>query len=236
MTGTAGGLEYHIPKNRLETLIDGIFAIAMTLLVLTINLPKPSAEQAQAVLPDLVFGLFPQVFLCIIAFLILAVFWLGHHRQFHFVETVDFGLLWINIFLLIFIVLIPFSTDIAGDYPDVAIAVLSFHVNILIVGLLFWVHWLHIAGSSHLQNLFPDQATIRLWMLQTALIPSVALCAILVSFLNPPRFPAGVSLCTRTLLFPAPLPFSMNREAEVSYGTRPSPPAGDKRAAGTKKG
>jgi uncharacterized membrane protein len=186
MTGTAGGPEYHIAKNRLETLIDGIFAIAMTLLVLTINLPKPSAEQAQAVLPDLVFGLFPQLFLCIIAFLILAVFWLGHHRQFHFVETVDPKLLWINIFLLIFIVLIPFSTDIAGDYPDVAIAVLSFHINILIVGLLFWVHWLHIAGSSHLRNLFPDKATIRLGMLQTVLIPSVALCAILVSFLSPP--------------------------------------------------
>lgn len=185
MTGTVDGFEYHIAKNRLETLIDGIFAIAMTLLVLTIALPKPSAEQAPAVLPGLIFRLFPQVFLCVIAFLVLAVFWLGHHRQFHFVQNVDPRLLWINIFLLIFIVLLPFSTDIAGDYPDVAIAVLTFHVNLFVVGLLFCVHWRHICSSSQLCDHSPDPSIIRLWYLQAALIPSIALLAILVSFLNP---------------------------------------------------
>jgi uncharacterized membrane protein len=199
MTGTADGFKYHIAKNRLETLIDGIFAIAMTLLVLTIVIPKPSAEQAAAVLPGLIFRLFPQVFLCIIAFLVLAVFWLGHHRQFHFVETVDPGLLWINIFLLIFIVLVPFSTDIAGDYPDVGIAVLTFHVNILIVGLLFCVHWHHISASSYLCNQSLDPSIIRLWYLQAALIPTVASLAILVSFFNP----SGSLL----IYFIAPVPY-----------------------------
>lgn len=197
--------EYHIAKNRLETLIDGIFAIAMTLLVLTIAIPKPAADQAQAVLPGLIFRLFPQLFLCIIAFLVLAVFWLGHHRQFHFVQTVDPGLLWINIFLLIFIVLVPFSTDIAGDYPDILIAALSFHVNILIVGLFFCLHWHHICGSPHLCGRTPDPSTIRTRYLQTALIPSIAFLGILASFVDP----SGSLL----VYFIAPVPYYLLHRA-----------------------
>jgi len=185
MNVTDGDLEYHIAKNRLETLIDGIFAIAMTLLVLTITIPRPSAEQAPAVLPGLILGLFPQLFLCIVAFLVLAVFWLGHHRQFHFVQTVDPTLLWINIFLLIFIVLLPFSTDIAGDYAGIGIAVLTFHVNVLVVGLLFCLHWHYICRSAHLCTRIPDPAAIRVRYLQAALIPAVAFLAILVSFVDP---------------------------------------------------
>jgi uncharacterized membrane protein len=185
MNGTDAEPEYHIAKNRLETLIDGIFAIAMTLLVLTVAIPKPSAELAPAVLPGLIFDLFPQLFLCIVAFLVLAVFWLGHHRQFHFVQMVDPTLLWINIFLLIFIVLIPFSTDIAGDYSDVAIAVLSFHVNVLIVGLFFCLHWHHISSSPHLCGHIPGPSAIRARYLETALIPAVAFLAILVTFIDP---------------------------------------------------
>jgi uncharacterized membrane protein len=185
MTGTAEESDYHIAKNRLETLIDGIFAIAMTLLVLMINVPKPSAALAPAVLPGLVADLVPQIFLFVIAFLVLAVFWLAHHRQFHFISTVDPTLLWITIFLLISIALVPFSTDLAGDYPDVGIAVLWFHVNIFLIGVLFCLHWSHICKASHLCARFPDDATVRLWYFQSALIPAVAVIAIIVAFVDP---------------------------------------------------
>jgi uncharacterized membrane protein len=178
--------EYHIAKNRLETLFDGIFAIAMTLLVLGISSPKPPVSQAMEMLPDEIFHLFPQFFIFVIAFLVLAIFWLIHHRQFHFIRIVDPKLLWINIFLLIFTVLIPFSTDIAGDYPQVPIAVLFFHVNILIVGLLFAVHWKYIYRSEHLCDPRPDEYIIRARFIDTALIPIVAAVAILVSFVSCP--------------------------------------------------
>jgi uncharacterized membrane protein len=101
MTGRVEGLEYHISKNRLETLVDGIFAIAMTLLVLGINRPRPQGSLAQSVLPGMIESLVPQVFLFTVAFLVLALFWLGHRRQFHFVHHIDPVLLWINILILI---------------------------------------------------------------------------------------------------------------------------------------
>ena len=108
----------------------------MTLLVLGISPPRPQDSLAQSVLPGMIESLVPQVFLFIVAFLVRALFWLGHHRQFHFVRKIDPVLLWINILILIAIVFVPFSTDLAGDYPAVTDATLLFHANMFIVGIL----------------------------------------------------------------------------------------------------
>jgi uncharacterized membrane protein len=185
MSGPSEKMECHISKNRLETMVDGIFAIAMTLLVLGINPPRPAVSQAQAMLPTLVFDLIPQFFVFVAAFLILASFWLNHHRQFHFVRVVDPRLLWINIALLISIVFIPFSTDVAGDYPEVQIAVLLFHINILIVGLIFAYQMHYISKSVHLCDPEADRNSLRLHFLRAMLIPGVAFIAVTVSFVMP---------------------------------------------------
>jgi uncharacterized membrane protein len=185
MSRLSEGMEYHISKTRLETMVDGIFAIAMTLLVLGINPPKPAESQAQAMLPGMVFDLFPEVFIFIVAFLILASFWLNHHRHFYFVRSVDSRLLWINIFLLISIVFIPFSTDVAGDYPEVQIAVLLFHINILIVGLFFAYQISYISKSVHLCDPETDRNFLQSHFLRSMLIPGVAFLAVIVSFVNP---------------------------------------------------
>jgi len=168
-------------------MVDGIFAIAMTLLVLGINPPRPAAPQAQAALPGMIVDLIPQVFIFIAAFLIIASFWLSHHRQFHFVRTVDPRMLWINIFLLISIVFIPFSTDVAGDYPGVQMAVLLFHINIMAVGFIFVYQGVYISKSGHLCDPDADKIYLKLHLLRTLLIPSVALIAAIVSFI----FPSG---------------------------------------------
>ena len=185
MSGLIERMEYPISKNRLEALVDGIFAIAMTLLVLGISPPKPDISQAQAVLPGQIFDLIPEFFLFIIAFLILASFWLDHHHQFHFVRAVDSRLLWINIFLLISLVLIPFSTDVSGDYPEVQVAVLLFHINILIVGLILLYHLHHISQSRYLLDPEIDSKSLRVLFYQSLLVPGIAFIAVLISVVNP---------------------------------------------------
>jgi uncharacterized membrane protein len=186
MSAASTRINYHISKNRLEAMVDGIFAIAMTILVLGINPPRPAVSQAQGMLPGLIFGLIPQFFIFVAAFLIIASFWLSHHRQFHFVRTVDPRLLWINILLLISIVFIPFSTDVAGDYPEVQIAVLLFHINIIIVGIIFVYQIFYISKSGHLCDPEADKNFLQLHLLQSPLIPGVAFAAAIVSFVVPP--------------------------------------------------
>jgi len=195
MSGWVEGREYHISKIRLETLVDGIFAIAMTLLVLGINPPRPAVTSAGAVLPAMIESLVPQVFLFIVAFLVLALFWVGHHRQFHYVHRSDPALLWINMLILIAIVFVPFSTDLAGDYPGVTDAVLLFHANMFTVGILFSFQWRHICRHEHLCEPVPDVSIVRAWHLRAMLVPAIAALAGLVSLFYP-----AVSLLTYLLL------------------------------------
>ena len=206
MTGSVEGLEYHISKSRLEALVDGIFAFAMTLLVLGITPPMPQDSVATAVLPSMIESLGPQVILFIIAFIVLALFWLGHHRQFHYVHRIDPALLWINILILIAIVFVPFSTDVAGDYPSVTDAALLFHANMFICGFLFFIQWHHIRRHEHLCEPVPDKAVKQAWFYRSMLVPAVAVTGGIISVLNPQislwvylAIPAGTYLLRKVL-------------------------------------
>lgn len=196
--------EYHISKSRLEALVDGIFAIAMTLLVLGITPPGIQDSDAILVLPGILESLVPEVFLFIVSFLVLALFWLGHHRQFHFVRLVDPVLLWLNILILIAIVFVPFSTNVAGDYPDVFDAPLLFHVNMFIVGLLFLFQWYHIRQHEHLCEPVPEKAAIAHGFYHSLLVPGIAAAGGILCLFSPAFslivyliIPAGMFLLSR---------------------------------------
>ncbi len=186
MSGSKQYDPYRISKARLETMVDTIFAFAMTLLVLGMVMPQFSANQAATELPAYLEKLLPQFILFIIAFLILAFFWIEHHRQFHYLRIVNPTILRFNIAILIFIVLIPFTTDVSGVYDGVIIAVILFHANLLIVGSLFLGQWTYICRSNHLCDTEFDIAKerSRFWILVT--VPSVAFFGIVVAFYSPP--------------------------------------------------
>jgi len=186
MSGFEQDNPHRISKGRLETMVDTIFAFAMTLLVLGIAMPQLSVNQAAAELPKYLEKLLPQFILFIIAFLVLALFWIEHHRQFHYLRIVDPTILRFNVAILIFIVLIPFTTDVSGAYDGVLIAVLLFHANILIIGALFLGQWMYICRCSQLCDAEFNVATegTRFWLLAT--IPSIAILGIGVAFFSPP--------------------------------------------------
>ena len=186
MSGSEQDNPYRISKARLETMVDTIFAFAMTLLVLGMVMPQFSANQAASELPAYLEKLLPQFILFIIAFLILAFFWIEHHRQFHYLRIVNPTILRFNVATLIFIVLIPFTTDVSGVYDGVMIAVILFHANLLIVGALFLGQWTYICRSNNLCDTEFDIAKerSRFWILVT--VPSVAFFGIVVAFYSPP--------------------------------------------------
>jgi len=186
MSGFEKDNPHRISKGRLETMVDTIFAFAMTLLVLGMVMPQFPVSEAASVLPGYLEKLLPQFVLFIIAFLILALFWIEHHRQFHYIRIVDPTILRFNVAILIFIVLIPFNTDVSGAYDGVRIAVLLFHANILILGGLFLGQWTYICRSNHLCDTEFDIAKerSRFWILVT--VPSIAFFGIVVAFFSPP--------------------------------------------------
>ena len=186
MSGFEHDNPHRISKGRLETMVDTIFAFAMTLLVLGMAMPKLSASQAITELPGYLEKLLPQFVLFVIAFLVLTLFWIEHHRQFHYLRLIDPTVLRFNIAILIFIVLIPFTTDVSGAYDGVMIAVLLFHLNILIVGGLFLGEWMYICRSSHICDTGTGTANEENRFLLLATVPSVAILGMVVALFSPP--------------------------------------------------
>lgn len=198
MSNRFWGEESFISKNRLESLVDSVFAFAMTLLVISLAIPQIPKPEAAAELPPYIAGMVPEFTSFIIAFLLLAVFWTVHHRNFHFLHTIDSRVLWLNIFILICIVLVPFTTSVSGDYPDVLVAVILFHTNLLAIGLLFAAHWYYITHAPRLVEPPIDEKIVRCGSKKSFITPVIATIAIILSF-----FSSSNSMFTYLLIPPA---------------------------------
>jgi uncharacterized membrane protein len=125
-----------LAKNRIEALADGIFAVAMTLLVLDIKSPVNLRFETPGDLVDYLVGLEHSFAMYAISFLVLAIFWIGHHVLFHFVRHVDRRLLWLNITFLLLVTFVPFSTDLLGDHGHLMLPVIVYGLNLIALGAL----------------------------------------------------------------------------------------------------
>ncbi len=132
---------------RIEALSDGVFSIAMTLLVLAFVVP---ANLSQTGLKEALIHLTPQFVTYFLSFVVLGTFWVGHHNQFYWIKHSDRTFLWINIFFLMFISLIPFSTTLLGLYADQQVAVLIYGINLIICGALLNLQWSYATKGHRL--------------------------------------------------------------------------------------
>ena len=174
--------ELKVPTDRIETLTDGIFAIAMTLLVLSIEVPTLPAPVTPAVFSAYVTSILPQIFIYVIGFILLAVFWMNHHI-FYVIERTNTTLLWINILWLMSIALVPFSTAVIGRYGQFQLAELIFDLNMLIIGLLWYANWSYASRKGLVaEKVVPYAVHIRR---SNIALPVLAIIAIMVSFISP---------------------------------------------------
>ena len=132
---------------RVEALTDGVFAIATTLLVLNLGVRGglPHGEFLAALR-----ALGPKVLAYVVSFLVIAVYWIGHHNQFFWIRHVDRTLIWITTFFLMGIAFIPFSTSLIADYPHEVLAVLIYGSNVMFAGVVLLVHWKYATGPAKL--------------------------------------------------------------------------------------
>ena len=127
-------------KARLETLIDGIFSVAMTLLVLDVRLPEGLRLESNA---DLLnhFSSVGQAFtVYVFSFVVLAMFWVAHNYQFHLVERVDRLLLWINLGFLLLTTMVPFTTNLVASHAHLWVAVTVYALNLALLGTALLAH------------------------------------------------------------------------------------------------
>lgn len=127
---------------RIEALADGVFAIVMTLLILEIGVPV--VHESSHMNQDLVMGLaalWPKLVSFVASFLVLGIYWGGHHLIFGQVKRITFHYMWLNLLFLLAVTFIPFSTALLGEYPFQPIAQIIYGLNLIIAGLLLHAVW-----------------------------------------------------------------------------------------------
>lgn len=170
-----------LPTRRLEALTDGIFAIAMTIMVVTIQIPIGPIHTTDLFVQT-ASGIVPKYALYFLSFLLLAVFWVDHH-MFYMVKKTNFTLIWLNIFWLMFIALLPLSTSIIAQFPQHQLAQLIFDFNLLFIGLFFYLIWKYSVNkdliSEKVKPYYPYITRSLTFM------PIIITIAIIVSFVSP---------------------------------------------------
>jgi uncharacterized membrane protein len=125
--------ENEIEFSRIVAFSDGVFAIAITLLVLQIEVPKGVTSSSQ--LWHDIFSQNGDIYAFALSFAVIGRFWVIHHRFFAEVRAFDGRLLSINLLFLFWMVAIPFSSQVLGDYGGEAAAVIIYAVNLALATL-----------------------------------------------------------------------------------------------------
>jgi uncharacterized membrane protein len=107
---------------RLEAFSDGVFAIAITLLIIEIKVPHLPPEAVNREVWGALWGLWPSFLALVMSFVSILIMWVNHHGLFGLVQRVDASFLFANGFLLLLITFVPFPTAVLADYLDRAAA------------------------------------------------------------------------------------------------------------------
>jgi uncharacterized membrane protein len=169
-----------MPKGRVETLADGVFAIAMTLLAF--NLQPPVSDSGDLLTSLL--AMVPHLKTYVLSFLVIGIYWISHHTQFHYVRRTNRTLLWINILFLMMVATLPFSTAVLGRYEHYQPAILLYSTNLLLVGVVNAIHWAYLTHRRHLVAQDLSEEVVRMTMARILIAPSVALLCIGISYFN----------------------------------------------------
>jgi uncharacterized membrane protein len=134
----------YVNLERLTFLVDGVFAITMTLLVLELRPPEADISH----LSEGLLAMLPRLYIYLIAFYSIANHWAVHQRMFRHITSADTAMLWLTILGLLFITLIPASTAIVGRFPAEKLAAACFSANSFFQAMTVWIFWAYVVKNQ----------------------------------------------------------------------------------------
>jgi len=172
---------------RLEAFSDGVFAIAITLLILDVRVPRNLPETAR--LGDAMLAAWPNYFAFLTSFATIGIMWVNHHRLFRIIARADHGLLIWNGLLLLGITFVPFPTALIAEYlhrPDQRTAAMVLGGTYVFLALMFNGLWWHAARGRRLLGDAVDEAGVRAISRSYAIGPAAYLMTFLLALVNAP--------------------------------------------------
>lgn len=184
---------------RLAALSDGIFAVAMTLLVLDLRVPvsdilhsqqplwTSGALQSEQALWDALVQLAPRFLTYFMSFLTLGIFWLGQQTQLNHFARSNRRLAWIHLAFLLAVSLMPFSTSLLSEFITYRLALVVYWLNLLLLGVMLFISWRYARRSGLMKDETTAEissATERRIVIYQALYAFGALLCVISTYLS----------------------------------------------------
>ncbi len=139
---------------RLGSLSDGVFAFAMTLLVLDLRVPVLEGLRSESGLQHALAGLGPNLLTYLLSFMTLGIFWVGQHTQLSKLKRSERSLTWIHLAFLLTVTMVPFSTKLLAAFITYRTSVLIYWLNIVGLGATLYWSW----GYTFKADLIKEEA------------------------------------------------------------------------------
>lgn len=137
-------------KQRLDALSDGVFAIALTLLVLDVKVPLGEMIHSEAGLLKEIGTIAPSLLTYFMSFLTLGVYWVAHSSQYYYINKSDRDLTWISLFFLLFVSVIPFTTAFISEFIEFKLAIWLYWLNLILLGVMLAINWMYVNRKNYL--------------------------------------------------------------------------------------
>src|SRR5919202_4451794 len=147
--------------DRIVFFSDAVFAIAITLLVLNIQVPEIPQGLVAEELPSRLLDLWPKYLSYVISFLVILSYWMAHHSVFSAIRGYDRGLIWLNSLFLMCVAFLPFPTALLGNYGDQQLVVTLYAGSLAITRLLLSAVWWYVSTRHRLIDSALDPGLIR---------------------------------------------------------------------------
>lgn len=133
---------------RLAALSDGVFAVAMTLLVLDLRVPAASAVHDEAALWAALVALAPRFLVFVMSVMTLGIFWVGQQTQLNHLRHADRDLAWLHIGFLCAVSVVPFTTALIAEFVSFRVALVVYWANILVLGAVLYASWRYARAAG----------------------------------------------------------------------------------------
>ncbi len=140
---------------RLMAFSDGVFAVAITVLVFTVPVPAIAQNDAMSRLPDALLHTAPSLLTFALSFFLVGFYWIRHHQLFRQVVSADVWLLWLNLVVLFLVCLLPFSSGVVGRYGNTVIGAEVYAVNLAAIAIAFSALYLYATRAHQTRPLPP---------------------------------------------------------------------------------
>ena len=172
---------------RIEAFSDGVFAIAVTLLVLNIKIPHINELSANTGLFLVLLKQWPSFLAYFISFVTILIMWVSHHRLFNYIKRSNDMFLFLNGLLLMFVTFVPFPTALLAEYietPHANVVAAVYAGTYLLVAVVFNILWLYASKRKRLLGRTADPCFVQNITRQYRFGPPLYLVAFLFAFIN----------------------------------------------------